>query len=120
MLLLLLVANSLAAEDDESKCCCTTYDMSVCLSKVHESLDAKLNETYRRALNLTRRFGNADVENLREAQRKWVAYRDATCKAEYGLWQGGSGGPNAQTMCVIRITKQRLADLENVYTKMNR
>lgn len=108
------------AQDEETKCCCTTYDTSVCLSKVHDKVDAELNATYQKALALTRRFGSQDVEKLREAERKWTAYRDAACDAEYGLWGGGSGGPNAHTMCVIRLTRQRTNDLKNVYTKMNR
>jgi uncharacterized protein YecT (DUF1311 family) len=120
--LLLFVALSIAApsQDDETKCCCTTYDMSVCLSKIHEDVDTDLNKTYQKALQLTGKFGSTDLQNLKEAQKKWLAYRNAACNAEYGLWQGGSGGPNAQALCVIRLTRQRTADLKNVYTKLNR
>ena len=108
------------AQDEETKCCCSTYDMSVCLSKVHDKVDADLNTTYQKALDLTKRFGGLDVENLKDAERKWIDYRDAECKAEYSLWAGGSGGPNARAMCMIRLTRQRAADLKNVYTRMNR
>jgi uncharacterized protein YecT (DUF1311 family) len=108
------------SQDEETKCCCTTYDVSVCLSKVHDKVDAELNATYQKALSMTKRFGDQDVENLKDAEQKWIAYRDAACKAEYGLWGKGSGGPNAHTMCVIRLTRQRTDDLESVYTKMNR
>jgi len=114
------IGSAAIAQDDETKCCCTTYDMSVCLSKVNDKVDAELNTTYQKAMSLTKRFGSQDVENLKDAERKWTAYRDAACKAEYGLWGGGSGGPNAQTMCVIRLTRQRTADLKSVYTNMNR
>jgi uncharacterized protein YecT (DUF1311 family) len=94
--------------------------MSVCLSKIHEDVDTDLNKTYQKALQLTGKFGSTDLQNLKEAQKKWLAYRNAACNAEYGLWQGGSGGPNAQALCVIRLTRQRTADLKNVYTKLNR
>jgi uncharacterized protein YecT (DUF1311 family) len=116
------VAIGIAAttQDEEVKCCCTTYDTSICLSKVRDKVDAELSDTYQRALKMTKRVGDDDVENLKDAQRKWAAYRDAACKAEYGLWGRGSGGPNAQAMCVIRLTRQRTEDLKNVYTKMNR
>jgi uncharacterized protein YecT (DUF1311 family) len=119
-LLLILVLPVISAQDDESKCCCTTYDTSVCLSKIRDKVDAKLNRTYQEALQMTARFGDTDVVNLKEAEKNWITYRDAECKAEYGLWSGGSGGPNAHAMCVIRLTKQRTAELENSYTKMNR
>jgi uncharacterized protein YecT (DUF1311 family) len=123
-LLLWLVAVGSGAEaqdqDEESKCCCTTYDMSVCLSKIHDKIDAELNTTYKTALSMTKKFGGEDVENLKDAERKWIAYRDAACKAEYGLWGGGSGGPNARTICVIRLTRQRIADLKSAYVRLNR
>jgi uncharacterized protein YecT (DUF1311 family) len=108
------------AQDEETKCCCTTYDMSVCLSKVHDKVDGELNTTYQKALSMTKRFGEQDVENLKDAEQKWIAYRDAACRAEYGLWGKGSGGPNAHAMCVIRLTRQRTADLKSAYTEMNR
>jgi uncharacterized protein YecT (DUF1311 family) len=106
-----------ATRDDETKCCCTTYDTSVCLSRIHDRVDAELNATYQKAM---KGLGNEDLQNLKDAERTWVAYRDAACKAEYGLWGGGSGGPNAHTMCVIRLTRQRTANLRNVYVRMNR
>jgi len=56
-----------------------------------------------------------DVRNLKDAERQWIAYRDAACKAEYGLWGMGSGGPSARTVCLIRITKQRIVDLKDAY-----
>jgi len=55
------------------------------------------------------------VQNLKDAERKWMAYRDAICKAEYGLVGGGSAGPSIQVSCLIRITKQRIADLQAGY-----
>src|SRR5690348_6812188 len=120
LLLLGVIGAVAAAQDDEKKCCCTTYDTSVCLSKIRDSIDAELNKTYQTALSMTKKFGREDLENLKDAERKWIAYRDAACKAEYGLWGGGSGGPNAHTMCVIRLTRQRTADLKSVYVDLNR
>ena len=113
LLLLLGLGTNATGQDEETKCCCTTYDTTVCLSKVHDKVDAELNSTYQKALAMTKRFGRQDVEKLREAERKWTAYRDAACAAEYGLWGGGSGGPNARTMCVIRLTRQRTNDLQS-------
>lgn len=120
VVIFMAVGTNLAGQDDETKCCCSTYDVSVCLSKIHEKVDKSLNETYRQALQMTTRFGSTDVQNLKEAEKKWISYRDAACDAEYHLWGGGSGGPNAKTLCVIRLTRQRTLDLEGAYTKLNR
>jgi len=114
LLLLLLVAPFVKSEDDESKCCCTTYGTSVCLSKVRSKLGTELNATYSSTLEEIKDSA-ADTANLKNAERKWIAYRDATCKAEYGLWGGGSGGPNALAMCIIRVTRTRISDLKNAY-----
>ena len=114
LLTFVLIAGSVIAQDDESKCCCSTYDMSLCLGKIHKRVDERLNKTYSDALE---EFKDSDTDtvNLKDAERKWLEYRDAACKAEYGLWGGGSGGPNALTMCLIRITRVRTADLKNAY-----
>jgi uncharacterized protein YecT (DUF1311 family) len=115
-LILLSFSTVAVCQDDEAKCCCTTYDVSACLSRIHKQVDAGLNTTYQAALKtVTDSYTTQDVQNLKEAERTWIAYRDATCKAEYGLWGGGSGGPNARIICLMRLTRQRNAELENAY-----
>jgi uncharacterized protein YecT (DUF1311 family) len=114
LLLFLWIVPSIRSEADESKCCCTTYDTSVCLSKVRSKVDAELTITYSSALEETK-DSTVDMANLKIAERKWIAYRDATCKAEYGLWDGASGGPNGFDICIIRITRIRIFDLKNAY-----
>ena len=104
------------AQDDEAKCCCTTYDTSVCLTAVRKAVDHELNTTYLQAMEKMKKHYTAqDVQNLRTAERLWIAYRDATCNAEYGLWGKGSGGPNAFGFCIVRMTKQRIVDIKNAY-----
>jgi uncharacterized protein YecT (DUF1311 family) len=103
-------------QNDVAKCCCTTYDTSVCLSRIHKQVDAALNTTYQQALNaVTAIYTTQDVQNLKEAEKVWIVYRDAACKAEYGLWGGGSGGPNAHIACLIRLTRQRTSELKSAY-----
>ena len=114
-LMLLAFSTGAVSQDDEAKCCCTTYDTSVCLARIHKGVDAALDTTYQQALKAAAEYTKQDVQNLIEAEKMWIAYRDATCKAEYGLWGGGSGGPNAKTMCLIRLTRQRTAELERRY-----
>jgi uncharacterized protein YecT (DUF1311 family) len=94
----------------------TTPGMVACLVKSLKAVDAELNAEYRRAFKVTKdQYRPADVQNLRDAERKWIAYRDAICKAEYGLVGGGTAGPSIQISCLIRITKQRIADLQADY-----
>jgi len=114
LVILFIATASSPAQDDETKCCCSTYDTSVCLSKVYKKVDTDLNETYKEALKATvAKYTAKDVHNLKDAEQKWMAYRDAECKAEYGLWGGGTGGPSALTSCLIAITRKRTDELRN-------
>jgi uncharacterized protein YecT (DUF1311 family) len=74
--------------------------------------EADLNKEYQLAL---KGLTPADVRNLRDAQAKWMAYRDAFCKAEYGLAGGGTQGPTLHLACLTRITRQWIADLQVDY-----
>src|SRR5882724_5855630 len=103
---------SATAQDDETKCCCTTYDTSVCLSKIQDGVEVQLDAAYKAVLEIAKGYTPEDVENFKDAQQKWLVFRDAACKAEYGLWGKGSGGSNAHAMCIIRINRERIADLK--------
>jgi uncharacterized protein YecT (DUF1311 family) len=108
------VALSASAQDDETKCCCTTLDTNICLVKVQNSVDSRLNETYQSAL---KQLGDSteNVSSLKDAERKWLAYRDATCKAESDLFKGGTIMPQIVHLCIIKLTKRRLADIKDAY-----
>jgi len=112
---ILALSISATAQDEESKCCCTTYDMSVCLSKIREKVDLKLADVYQKSLKAAEHYSPQDVNNLRDSEQKWTAYRNASCNAERGLWGKGSGAPNTWSACMIRVTKQRIADLRKAY-----
>ena len=94
-----------------------TPEMVACLAKSLNATDAELNAEYRKALKIAsdQYHRSTDVQNLKDAERKWIAYRDAICKAEYGLVGGGTASPSIQISCLIRITKQRIADLQADY-----
>ena len=101
------------AKTEEAACCCTTYDTNVCLAKVEEKVDADLNSIYQSAL----KRWNEDPQKteLREAERAWIAYRDATCKAEAGIYRGGTIMPSVGMRCTLRLSRQRIADLKDAY-----
>jgi uncharacterized protein YecT (DUF1311 family) len=115
LLLCMAIGSASASENEESKCCCTTYDTSVCLSNVDKKVDAEQSAAYQKALIASQKFGDKAIDDLKDAETQWLAYRDAECKAEYDRWGGGSGGPNARTICKIRITRQRTVELKGRY-----
>lgn len=74
--------------------------------------DAELNSVYKEALATRSEKG---VKALREAQRAWIIYRDATAEA-YGT---GEEGGSLETLMVLRcseaLTKNRTAELKKLY-----
>src|SRR5438045_643608 len=100
-------------KNEEDACCCTTYDTNVCLVKLEDKVDQELNKVYQSALKRWNK--DPESEELRDAQRAWIAYRDATCKAEAGLYRGGTIMPSVDSHCVLRVSRQRIADLKDAY-----
>ena len=100
----------------------STVGMGYCLSQELDLWDARLNETYRALLTVERAL---DAETatlgasvpprasaLRDMQRAWIGFRDATCVYEYAQWGGGTGGGPANTSCLLRLTALQALELE--------
>lgn len=100
----------------------TTVGMSFCLEREHTFWDARLNDAYGklRAREKTRDAEIAQVggsapslaEALRDMQRAWIPYRDATCDYERAQWGGGTGGGPATWACLMRLTGEQALALE--------
>ncbi len=117
--LLFFCAFSAIAKDlpDEQKCfpppftTIKTSELLECLSNVQKTVEAEFNEKYQASMTsivMPPRM----IANLRKSQRLWISYRDAVCKA-----QGRSeGGKFQNSLCVIKVTKERIADIEAFYT----
>lgn len=96
------------------------YDLQDCLSGELTKADKALNAAYRKALAS---IGNdpdtpddeklAWKDNLKNAQRAWIVFRDANCKFELigAEWHNGSGTTAAQLQCELGMTQQRTEEL---------
>ncbi|MEM9342215.1 MAG: lysozyme inhibitor LprI family protein [Pseudomonadota bacterium] len=51
------------------------------------------------------------VESLRDAQRAWIAFRDAECGMAYAQWGAGSMRHISGTGCVLQMTAERTIEL---------
>src|SRR5215469_14031697 len=82
------------SQNDNGVCGGSTAEVTACLVEGYKRADADLNAAYQKAIKSATEYGPTDLANLKDAQRKWIAYRDAVCKAEFGLCHGGTaGGP---------------------------
>ena len=50
---------------------------------------------------------------LRDMQRAWIAFRDATCAYEYSHWGGGTGGGPAYSACFLEMTARQTLVLQS-------
>jgi uncharacterized protein YecT (DUF1311 family) len=88
-------------------------EVTECLSKVQKTVEAELNEKYQQSISplmLPPKWR----ASLQKSQRLWVAYRDVVCKT-----QGDSkieGGQVPISLCMIKTTRERIADIETFYT----
>jgi uncharacterized protein YecT (DUF1311 family) len=81
----------------------STAAMNACIDRERSVWDDILNETYRR---LGEKLDAKQKAKLRDAQRAWIASRDATCQFYWDYYQGTMASPMASS-CVNRETARR-------------
>ncbi|OOY21374.1 hypothetical protein BMI86_02030 [Thioclava sp. DLFJ5-1] len=88
--------------------------MGFCFGAERDDWDARLNAAYQ---TIVAQDGKMDAElkelgsaappqvpALKEMQRAWIAYRDASCTYEMSTWGGGSGAGPAGSQCEMQLT----------------
>jgi len=87
----------------------TQLEMNQCAARSYQAADATLNAVWPQAKAAMDRLGAGQL--LLDAQRKWIAYRDAACAAEQAQFEGGSIAPLIYFICMQRLTERRTEDL---------
>jgi uncharacterized protein YecT (DUF1311 family) len=115
----LLAAQPLNCTDPESQA-----EMNMCARADFERADADLNTAYQAAIEEARRVDagidrswdtrSGHEEELRAAQRAWVAFRDSWCTyVGYQEARGGSMEPLSFNACRALVTRERARQLRN-------
>lgn len=102
----------------------TQVDMNICEAITFEHADADLNAEYRNAVVRARAADReaasyvaegddrpGEEATLREAQRAWVAFRDAHCRLQGYEARGGSMESMLYDGCRATLTRERTAQL---------
>ena len=120
-LILALLAIPTAAGSQQLNCeqPMSQAEMTGCAALDLERADDELNRVWKRAMGAARRSDADHVPDglpsratlLRDAQRKWIAYRDAACDAEATVAYGGTLSGQIHLMCKERLTRLRARDL---------
>jgi len=107
MFMALGIGCSAQAEDCDS----TQAAMNQCASKQYKAVDDQLNTQYKAQMNYL--TTPARKKALQEAQKKWIAFRDADCQYQVGKREdGGSLWPLSQAQCLTEHTKVRVDQLK--------
>lgn len=115
MLLAAAVATAAVADDglygaEHQRCAGgggSTAEIVDCLGQLTRDWDRRLNAAYRELMR-----DNPQAGRLREAQRLWIAYRDANC-SYYGSGDGSIVRVRAAA-CLRAMTRQRALELEEL------
>jgi uncharacterized protein YecT (DUF1311 family) len=106
----------------------STVGMVACTAAETEAWDRLLNEAYAGLVIAAKRLALAAEEAgreapdheglLREAQRAWLAFRDADCSQEAAVWEEGSMGQIAGAYCLLDRTATRTLELRTKLSAM--
>lgn len=110
---LVVIALTLPAAAEEIDCRApqAQTDMTLCAQADFDAADQRLNALYG---EIRQRLTGEDAKlaRLREAQRAWIAYRDAECAFRSSAVEGGSAQPMVEAQCRAEKTIGRNAELE--------
>jgi uncharacterized protein YecT (DUF1311 family) len=119
--LTLLVITSASAEVTDP--CATqnnTLEINACAAAELAAKDKELNKAYEKLMkSLVAAYKDdttnykAVKENLAEAQRNWIKFRDQDCNAKYQLNESGTIRNLVALSCKIEHTEQRTRQLRN-------
>jgi uncharacterized protein YecT (DUF1311 family) len=107
--LLASVADAGDQGNPDQSCDGNTYEMVECLKAKAAQWDKRMTIAYQQALKGT---ATLQHDQLRNAQRLWIQYRDANC-LYYGMGEGSIALIDAEE-CVRSMTEARARELEGL------
>lgn len=83
--------------------------LSACTDDEQQLWGARLEASYKALIASTEASHPEEVEAVRAMERAWIAFRDARCAAERGLFGHGTGGAIAVPECMLKETARQYA-----------
>jgi uncharacterized protein YecT (DUF1311 family) len=78
-------------------------------SKRFDKFDKELNQVYQRIM---KERGGKQKDNIRQAQRDWLKFRDGHCLCESTEHEGGTLEGLVHIECLARLTEERVKQLK--------
>ena len=130
LLLLLLTTPALALDQSQVQSACYTDceketgsnpEYKACLARAADTADGVLNQEFSALQEGVRTAANAmgvkpdtQLDMLKDAQRKWIAFRDDTCNFEDSLAFGSTANGGYLSSCICALSYGRINDFERI------
>ena len=130
LLVLLLATPALALDQSQIKSACYTDcdkesegnpSYKACVARAADTADALLNNEFKRLQDDVKRQAafmgakpDASLDMLKDAQRKWIAFRDSTCAFEDSLAFGATATGGIFSSCVCALSYERINDFDRI------
>ena len=92
-----------------------------CLARAADTADALLNQDFKMLQDSIRAAAkdmdvkpDAQLDLLKDAQRKWIEFRDASCSLEDSLAFGGTATEGYSSSCICALSYERINDLDRI------
>jgi uncharacterized protein YecT (DUF1311 family) len=113
-----IVATALTVSHVSAQDCANAVsqsELNACAQSEYERADKRLNQTY---AQVKARIGKRAVlkSKVINAQRTWIAFRDAECAVSAEGVSGGSAEPMVYASCLARMTEARTKTLSDMLT----
>jgi uncharacterized protein YecT (DUF1311 family) len=112
-------ASATAAEEWICDKAMSNAETRQCADREFRKHDAELNRLYKRLLkdaesmgDVQQGYGVPPLEALKQAQRAWIAFRDANCHWKSTSFYGGTGQSVIMSSCLAIATRDRVEELK--------
>jgi uncharacterized protein YecT (DUF1311 family) len=92
-----------------------------CVARAADKADAALNQAYKTLQDKIRASAKemgqepeAQLGDLKDAQKQWIAYRDANCALEDSLAFGGTAIGGNYSSCLCALSYERINDFARI------
>ena len=96
-------------------------EYKACVARAADKADAALNQAYKalqeRIRAAAKEMGqgpDVQLNDLKDSQKQWIAYRDGNCTLEDSLAFGGTAIGGNYSSCLCALSYERINDFERI------
>jgi uncharacterized protein YecT (DUF1311 family) len=110
-----------ACYDDCENATHSNPEYKACVARAADKADAALNQAYKALQDKVRAAAkdmsaqpDIQLNDLKDAQKQWIAYRDANCALEDSLAFGGTAIGGNYSSCLCALSYERINDFARI------